>query len=62
MDRFIIKYDFPVDLDLIKSEMETQFIFKAVKEAVGNKTQAAKLLGISFRQLRHRIKKLKMRI
>ncbi len=39
-------------------EMERDAIVKALEQTRYNKTQAAKLLGISFRALRYRIKKL----
>ncbi|HKU17705.1 MAG TPA: helix-turn-helix domain-containing protein, partial [Candidatus Saccharimonadales bacterium] len=39
-------------------EIEKQAIRKALEQTRYNKTAAAKLLGMSFRQLRYRIKKL----
>ena len=39
-------------------DMEKEAIKKALEQARYNKTAAAKLLGMSFRQLRYRIKKL----
>jgi two-component system response regulator PilR (NtrC family) len=38
--------------------MEREAIVQALEQTRYNKTAAAKLLGISFRQLRYRIKKL----
>jgi two-component system response regulator PilR (NtrC family) len=46
------------DLDGYLETIETEVIKKALEECRWNKTAAAELLGISFRQLRHRIKKL----
>ena len=43
-----------VDLD----KVEEQLVRQALQRTAGNQTQAAKLLGISFRALRYRIKKL----
>ena len=40
--------------------IEREAIVKALEQTRYNKTQAAKLLGISFRALRYRIKKLKI--
>ena len=40
--------------------LERELILNALKEAKGNKTQAAKLLNISFRSLRYRLQKLGM--
>ena len=39
-------------------EMEREFILKALERTGGVKTEAAKLLGISFRSLRYRLEKL----
>ena len=39
-------------------DMEKEAIRKALEQTRYNKTAAAKLLGMSFRQLRYRIKKL----
>ena len=39
-------------------DMQRQAIVEALEKTRHNKTQAAKLLGLSFRQLRYRIKKL----
>jgi two-component system response regulator PilR (NtrC family) len=39
-------------------DMEREAIVQALEQTRYNKTAAAKLLGISFRQLRYRIKKL----
>lgn len=41
-------------------EQERAFILKALERAGGVKTEAAKLLGISFRSLRYRLEKLGM--
>ncbi|MDE2069848.1 MAG: sigma-54-dependent Fis family transcriptional regulator [Gammaproteobacteria bacterium] len=41
-------------------EIEKQAIRKALEQTRYNKTAAAKLLGMTFRQLRYRIKKLKL--
>lgn len=39
-------------------KMERQAILKALEETGGNRTEAARRLGVSFRQLRYRIEKL----
>ncbi|MEJ5376960.1 MAG: sigma-54 dependent transcriptional regulator [bacterium] len=41
-------------------EQEREFILKALERAAGVKTEAARLLGISFRSLRYRLEKLGM--
>lgn len=45
-------------LDDYLFDVERQTIVRALNETQGNKTQAAKLLGVSFRTLRYRLKKL----
>ena len=45
-------------LDNLLEHVERDMIAKALKEAGGNKTRAADILGISFRSLRYRLKKL----
>lgn len=45
-------------LDDYLSDIEKDAIIKALEKANGNKTKAAELLGISFRTLRYRLKKL----
>ncbi|HRE33133.1 MAG TPA: sigma-54 dependent transcriptional regulator [Candidatus Berkiella sp.] len=45
-------------LDDYLISMERQVIIDALKKTHGNKTAAAKLLGISFRTLRYRLKKI----
>lgn len=47
-----------LDLDPMLVEKEKEVINRALEKTRYNKTAAAKLLGISFRQLRYRIKKL----
>ena len=47
-----------VTLDDYLSNVEKQTIIDALAKTRGNKTQAAKLLGVSFRTLRYRLKKL----
>jgi two-component system response regulator PilR (NtrC family) len=46
------------DLDGYLESIEAEAIKKALEQCRWNKTAAAELLGISFRQMRHRIKKL----
>ena len=50
----------PLALDDYLIVMERQAILNALKNTHGNKTAAAKLLGLSFRTLRYRLKKLGM--
>jgi two-component system response regulator PilR (NtrC family) len=47
-----------VDLGNHVEDVQRQAIVEALEKTRYNKTQAAKLLGLSFRQLRYRIKKL----
>ena len=43
-------------------EMEEQLIFQTLKQANNNRTQAAKLLGISVRTLRNKLKSYRERL
>lgn len=49
-----------VDLDQLLEQVERQMLSEALAETSGNVTQAAKLLGITFRSIRYRLKKLDM--
>jgi len=51
-----VPFDTPLDDHL--NHIEKQAIATALNKTQGNKTKAAKLLGISFRTLRYRLKKL----
>jgi two-component system response regulator PilR (NtrC family) len=46
-----------IDLDRILSDIERKYLQLSLDNAQGNKTKAASLLNISFRQFRHRLKK-----
>ena len=48
------------NLDLYLEDIEREIILKALEETGGNVTRAAELLGVSFRSLRYRLKKLKI--
>ncbi len=48
----------PADLGGQVEDVQRQAIIEALEKTRYNKTQAAKLLGLTFRQLRYRIKKL----
>ena len=49
-----------IDLDKVMSEIEKDYIIKAMDVAQGSKERAAKLLGISMRSLRYRLDKLSL--
>ncbi len=49
-----------LDLEQHMAEMESALIRQALERTGGNKTQAAELLGLSFRSFRYRVKKLKL--
>jgi two-component system response regulator PilR (NtrC family) len=46
------------DLDEVLGEIERRLILEALERTSGVRTQAAKLLGVSFRSLRYRLEKL----
>ncbi len=50
----------PVDLEPYLYEQERHAIMQALEKTRYNKTAAAKLLGLTFRQLRYRLKKLEI--
>lgn len=52
------KTDHTPNLDDKLADSESEQILIALEQTKGNKTKAAELLGLSFRQLRYRIKKL----
>lgn len=47
-----------VDLEEVVAELERTMIEQALERTDGNRTEAAKLLGISFRSMRYRLQKL----
>ncbi len=46
-----------VDLEQVIVDIEKNYLLKALEKTGGNKTDAAKLLGLSFRSFRHRLQK-----
>ncbi len=46
-----------VDLEQIIIDIEKNYLLKALEKTDGIKTDAAKLLGLSFRSFRHRLQK-----
>jgi len=56
----IVPLDIPengIDLECMLQTAEKTMLFKALDKAGGVKTEAAKLLGLSFRSFRHRLQK-----
>jgi len=49
-----------VDLDAVVAEVERRLILQALERAGGVRTQAAKILNVTFRSLRYRLAKLGM--
>jgi two-component system response regulator PilR (NtrC family) len=47
-----------IELDAVLGELERRYIQQALERTGGVRTQAAKLLGVTFRSLRYRLKKL----
>jgi len=50
----------PCNLPEFLENIEREVINRALKQTRNNRTQAAQLLGVSFRQLRYQIQKLKI--
>jgi two-component system response regulator PilR (NtrC family) len=44
-------------VDEVLGEVERRFLLQALERSAGVRTQAAKLLGITFRSLRYRLEK-----
>ncbi len=53
--------EFPCSLPVYLEGVEREIIRKALKQTRHNRTQAAELLGVSFRQLRYTIQKLQIK-
>jgi two-component system response regulator PilR (NtrC family) len=51
-----------VDLETVLNEHERAYILAALRQTGGNMAQAAKLLGLSYRSIRYKVKKLKVRL
>jgi two-component system, NtrC family, response regulator PilR len=47
-----------IPLETYMDQVEREAILKALEKTQNNKTAAAKLLGITFRALRYRLKRL----
>lgn len=51
-----------IDLEKIMERIEKDYLLKALKKSNGVKTEAAKLLGLSFRSFRHRLHKYEIHL
>ncbi len=49
--------DSGIDLEQLIVDIEKRYLLKALEKTAGNKTDAAKLLGLTFRSFRHRLQK-----
>jgi DNA-binding NtrC family response regulator len=47
-----------INLDAVLAQLERQYLQEALRRTEGHKTQAAQLLGMSFRSFRYRLAKL----
>ena len=47
-----------MDLEKVLEDFERGIIIKALERTRGNRTEAARLLGVTFRSLRYRLSKL----
>jgi two-component system response regulator PilR (NtrC family) len=47
-----------IDLDRVLEDFERSILIKMMERTKGNRTEAARLLGVSFRSLRYRLSKL----
>jgi two-component system response regulator PilR (NtrC family) len=46
-----------IDMEAIMSDMEKAYLLKALEKTNGVKTEAARLLNLTFRSFRHKLKK-----
>ncbi len=56
----LVPFDLPeggMDLEGVMQNAERTLLYKALKRTGGNKTEAAKLLGLTFRSFRHKLQK-----
>jgi two-component system response regulator PilR (NtrC family) len=51
-----------INLDKLVEDIEKQYIIKALKMTQNTKVDAARLLGLSFRSFRYRLKKYNIEI
>ena len=49
-----------LDLDKLLESVEQRYLGEGLHRVAGNKTEAAKLRGITFRSIRYRLQKLGM--
>lgn len=57
VDRWIERTSTPVDIEDLLDRFERGLLDSALKHADGNKTEAARLLGLTFRSLRYKLAK-----
>jgi two-component system response regulator PilR (NtrC family) len=57
MKSFFELTDEGIDIDKIIGDLEKKYLLKALEKTHGVKTEAAKLLNLSFRSFRHRLHK-----
>ncbi len=57
VDRWIERTSTPVDIEDLLDRFERGMLDSALKHADGNKTEAARLLGLTFRSLRYKLAK-----
>ncbi len=50
-----------IDLDDVLEDIERKFLINALEKTGGNLTKAAKILGLSYRSIRYKVKKLGVR-
>jgi two-component system response regulator PilR (NtrC family) len=56
----LMQLDIPesgINMERLIQDAEKTFLYKALQKTNGNKTEAAKLLGLTFRSFRHRLQK-----
>ena len=54
----VVSYDSSETLDDYLNRIERQAILEALQKTDGNRTAAARLLGVTFRSMRYRLERL----
>lgn len=57
IDRWLQKYKQPLEMEELVNQVEQGLLDSALRQSEGNKTDAARLLKLSFRSMRYKLAK-----